>query len=305
MMLARMAVLTAAAILFARRGRAGPKARRVVRISRVVRDLDRAEAFYREALGFRTLRRGPADLVPGGVAADQVVMRLGDDEIALVRFPRPGRRYPRGSRSDDLWFQHLAIVASDMGAAYDRLAAVPGWHAITQGGPQTLPPATGGVRAFKFRDPDGHPLELIWFPPGQGRAVWHQGAPTLGPTLGIDHTALAVADSARSVRFFRRLGLRVEYRSRNHGPAQSRLDAIEQTRVSVTGLRPAAATGPGVELLGYHPPGRRRPVRLDDDATDWVTFACSTGPARAVRDPSGHRILLVAQRGAPALGPAT
>ena len=105
-------------------------------------------------------------------------MRLGDQEIALVRFSARGRPYPPGSRSDDLWFQHLAIVVSNMDAAYAHLSSHPGWRPVSEGGPQLLPPMNGAVRAFKFRDPDGHPLELIWFPPDQGRSVWHGNAST-------------------------------------------------------------------------------------------------------------------------------
>ena len=101
-------------------------------------------------------------------------MRLGAQDIALVQFARQGRPYPRDSRSDDLWFQHLAIVVNDMDLAYAHLSSHAGWRPISEGGPQLLPPSNGAVRAFKFRDPDGHPLELIWFPPAQGRAVWHQ-----------------------------------------------------------------------------------------------------------------------------------
>jgi hypothetical protein len=53
------------------------------------------------------------------------------------------------------------------------------------------------VTAFKFRDHDGHPLELLAFPegrvPGPGRT-----ANGTGPFLGVDHTAIAVRDTARS-----------------------------------------------------------------------------------------------------------
>ena len=193
-----MLLLPAAALLLAasmpRRRRF--MAERIVRISRLVSDLDRAQAFYRDALGFRSVARGRADgatlavLRGGGAAAEEVVMRLGAQEIALVRLAAPCRPYPPDSRSNDLWFQHLAIVVSDMDAAYAQLSLQSGWRPISEGGPQLLPPSNGAVRAFKFRDPDGHPLELLWFPSGRGRAVWHQGE-SPAPFLGIDHSALA------------------------------------------------------------------------------------------------------------------
>jgi catechol 2,3-dioxygenase-like lactoylglutathione lyase family enzyme len=100
---------------------------------------------------------------------DVLVMRLGGEEVEFVAYRRPGRAYPADSRSPDLWFQHFAIVVSDMDRAYRQLQRA-GARPISRGGPQTLPEQNGRVRAFKFRDPDGHPLELLFFPDGQGRA---------------------------------------------------------------------------------------------------------------------------------------
>ena len=286
------------------------QAERILRISRVVSDLDRAEAFYREGLGFRATARGRCDegtLAALGLRNDdakEVVMRLGAQDIALVRFAAQGRPYPPDSRSEDLWFQHLAIVVSDMDTAYAHLSAQGGWRPISAAGPQLLPPSNGAVRAFKFRDPDGHPLELIWFPPNQGRPVWHGNA-SHGPFLGIDHSALSIASTRRSLGFYRALGLQVSDRSLNHGPAQARLDGLAGARVRVTGLRPASAAGPGLELLNYRPPGRPAGMTYPNDvATDWVTLAVSPSPGtspRAIRDPDGHRLVLV-DHGAGATG---
>jgi catechol 2,3-dioxygenase-like lactoylglutathione lyase family enzyme len=278
----------------------------ILRVSRVVSDLDRAEAFYRDGLQFHTMTRGRSDMATlaalgcADANAEEVVMRLGAQEIALVRFATQGRPYPRDSRSDDLWFQHLAIVVNDMDAAYAHLLLHAGWHLISEGGPQLLPPSNGSVRAFKFRDPDGHPLELIWFPPGQGRATWHKDA-SATPFLGIDHSALSVASTAPSLEFYRALGLQVSDRSLNHGPAQGLLDGLPGARVRVTGLRPASATSPGLELLGYQPPGRSAGLTFANDlVTDWVTLAVSTPPGDSscsIQDPDGHRLVLVDQGG--------
>jgi len=175
-----------------------------------------------------------------------------------------------------------------------------------------LPPRNGGVAAFKFRDPDGHPLELVHFPPGQGRAVWraawHGGGP--GPFLGIDHSALPVSGTARSLRFYRRLGFRPAYRTWNRGPEQARLDGLPGARLRVTGLRLPGAAGMGLELLAYHPPGRPMPPHRPDAAwVDWVTLLCPGLPAPGlVQDPDGHRLLLAGEgygTGAPASGPLT
>ena len=152
-------------------------------------------------------------------------------------------------------FQHVAVVASDMDRAYGQLqsvAPVP----ISRGGPQRLPAASGGVRAFKFRDPDGHPLELIEFPAGSGDQRW-QAAKTrrrAGPTLGIDHSAISVSDVERSVAYYQQLGFTVGARQRNSGAEQARLDGLDSSEVEVVALLPVDRSGPHLELLGYQTP---------------------------------------------------
>ena len=294
------------------------KAQRIVRMSRVVSDMARAESFYRDGLGFHTVTRGPIDAEMlmafelEDASAQEVVLRLGDEEISLVSFASPSRPYPQDSRSDDLWFQHMAIVVNDMDAAYEHLSACRGWDPISEGGPQLLPPSNGAVRAFKFRDPDGHPLELLWFPPSQGRPIWHENA-SAAPFLGVDHSAISVASTRHSLRFYQALGFREHAQSLNRGPAQVCLDGLPRAQVRVTGLRPRSASGPGLELLAYRPPGRSAGMTCPNDTlTDWVTLAVSPSPdisPRAVRDPDRHRLVLVDQGagaiGLPARGPTT
>jgi len=301
------ALAFAAARLLVRHPRAG----QVVRVCRVTADLDQAEAFYRDGLGFRRLRTEPlhpavaAAIGQAGTAITQLVMGLGSEEIALVHLGAPGQAYPPGSQSNDLWFQHIAIVVNDMAAAYERLMRLSPTP-ISTDGPQRLPP--DGIIAFKFRDPDGHPLELIEFSPGQGRPIWHMTAP--GPCLGIDHSALSVRSTGRSLRFYRRLGLRIVNRTFNHGPAQSRLDGLPGAQARISALRPGDAIGPGLELLAYQPPGRPMPPGPATSClTDWVTIsmlAMDCAEPVMIRDPDGHRILLIpSQRTAPACGPET
>jgi catechol 2,3-dioxygenase-like lactoylglutathione lyase family enzyme len=288
------------------------RAEQVLRVSRVVEDLRRAERFYGEALDFRTITRGPLDAATrqalrlARIEAEQLVMRLGEDEIALVQFFPPGARAPRNGRSNDRSFQHLAIVVRDMAAADAQLNSRAGWTPISAAGPERLPAASGGVRAFKFRDPDRHPLELIWFPRGQGRALWRRRARRQRLFLGIDHTALAVTATRVSLRFYAALGLGVAYRSRNRGAAQSRLDHVPRARVAVVGLRAASPRGPGIELLAYDPPGRpARRAAVTRLTTDWISLVGGAQPdvgtpTRALKDPDGHRLLLLTRARVPA-----
>ena len=105
-----------------------------------------------------------------------VRLRLGEERLQLTEYLAPrGRPAPADARSNDRWFQHVAIIVSDMDRAYARLRRFGVQHAST--GPQTLPktiPGAAGIRAFYFRDPDGHPLEILQFPPDKGDAKWHR-----------------------------------------------------------------------------------------------------------------------------------
>ncbi len=299
---------------------------KLARVSLTTADLEAAEAFYRDALGFERLavqeRAGEAFAQLMGVVgarARVAVLRLGRQEMELVAFAPRGAPYPPGSASNDLWFQHIAIVVVDMGAAYARLRAHPGWSAISTQGPQRLPESSGGVTAFKFRDHEGHPLELLEFPPGKAPTAW-LGMRGNGPCLGIDHSAISVADTARSVAFYARLGLSVAASSLNQGAEQERLDDVPGAIVEVTALEPPGAPTPHIELLGYRRPvGRAAPAmhsndvakaRLVLEAEDLpalvrtliaagasfvspgvVTLAPGC-PAALLRDPDGHDLLL-------------
>ena len=302
-----------------------PPACRIACFGLVVTEIERAERFFATAFGFTTTGRVASDNrfaglvgVPGAMTR-QVRMRLGDQEIALFAFDPPGRAYPAGSTSSDLWFQHLAIVVADIDAAHARVCDAGRVMPITEGGPVRLPCASGGVRAFKFRDADGHPLELLEFRPEATPAAWRRRADP-GVFLGIDHTALAVADTRRSIGFFRSLfGLMPAMQTENMGAEQSQLDAVAGARVVVSSLDPAEET-PHLELLGYET-GRRRPITMaasndiasthvvlqtpDLDQTTRALAAAGTrfvspgictvgGGSRAVMilDPDGHRFIV-------------
>ncbi len=221
------------ALLLAGRADGTPGVQAVDAIGVTVGDLGRAVDFYTTFLGFEQVSQAEV----GGEAFEKLrsvfplhahvaTLRLGDERLQLTEYVSPrGRPVPLDSRSNDRWFQHVAIVVSDMDRAYRTLHDAHVAHISPA--PQRLPdwnPNAAGIRAFYFRDPDGHPLELIWFPPGKGDPRWQQ--PTDRLFLGIDHTAIGVADTAESLRFYRdRLGFRIAGTSENWGPEQARIFA--------------------------------------------------------------------------------
>ncbi|GAB0113739.1 VOC family protein [Acidisoma sp. C75] len=278
---------------------------KLARVSLTVSDLDRMIRFYEEALGFSctgqtTLAAQELARLGLGCRATRASLLLGQQELELLCPETPGRPYPPQRKATDAWFQHLAIVVGDMPAAYARISAEP-ITPISIGGPQELPPSSGGVTAFKFRDPEGHPLELLNFPPGAGATRW-QDNPHAGLFLGIDHSAITVADVARSIAFYEGLGLRVSARSLNHGAAQDRLDGLPGVRAQVVALCPPLAGTPHVELLGYERPpvsALARPLPTADIAAARFVFSVSAAaephPAprsSLIHDPDGHAILL-------------
>jgi catechol 2,3-dioxygenase-like lactoylglutathione lyase family enzyme len=215
----------------------------------VVRDVAAERRFYARAFGFADLG---SRKVPG---ARIERLALGNERLELVRYDRAGAPIPPGARSNDRTFQHVAIIVSDMQRAWQRVVRA-GIHPVSAA-PQVLPkwnPNAGGIAAVYFRDPEGHPLELLRFPAGKGAAQWHAAAPLF---LGIDHTAFAVADPAASARFYESLGFTVRGHSNNYGIEQARLSGVRAAHVQITALRFDRA--PGVEFLHYIEPAASQP----------------------------------------------
>ena len=266
----------------------GP-ALRLKHVCRNVADLARAVQFYREALQFELVDAVRCDDKASG--ARMARMQLGRQYLELIAYDWPGVSYPSRRSAADPWFQHLAIVVKDMPAAYAQLCRHT-FEPISHEGPQALPPGSGSVSAFKFRDPDGHPLELIHFPAGTGDPCWQHAA---GLFLGVDHTALVATDLQRSLAFYCRLGFHIVSRSRNRGPEQDRLDGLSDTDVEVVGLAAAVNKPPRLELLCY----RGRPtaefgMAPDDLAADRTVIEVQGGAA-LLQDPTGHRLVLQEQ----------
>lgn len=200
-------------------------------------------AFYQAAFGFSDQARDFAKATPQGIQ-----IRLGKQQIALIEAEPQGLPYRPDVAGWSPLFQHIAIVVSNMANAYERLSTIQGWSPISIAGPQLLPPASGGVSAFKFRDPEGHPLELLSFAPDAIPPQWQINSDS--GCLGIDHSAVSVANTAKSVAFYQSLGLGCCGGSLNISPEQAKLDDVPNAVVEVTPLMPAQTT-PHVELLCY------------------------------------------------------
>ncbi len=259
----------------------------VASIGMTVSDLDRSIDFFTKALDFEKVSETEIagetyERLTGVFAmrARVATLRLGEETITLTQFLAPrGRPRPEVAYSNDRWFQHIAIIVSDMDRAYARLREAGVEHVSP--GPQLLPEwnkNAGGISAFYFRDPDGHALEILHFPPDKGAAKWH-GEKSGRLFLGIDHTAIVVSDTEASLRFYRDvLGFRVAGESENYGPEQERLNSVHGARLRITGLR--AAEGPGIEFLQYLAPGAGRAMPVDERANDlmhWQTMLRARG----------------------------
>jgi catechol 2,3-dioxygenase-like lactoylglutathione lyase family enzyme len=308
----RANVLCLIFVVFCRVAFASPPAPDVVQsvdsISITVNDLDRAVDFYTHVLTFEKVEEhevagDPYEHLFGvfGLRLRVARLRLGDESIELLQFLAPrGRPTPPDSRSNDRWFQHVAIIVSNMDEAYARLRQFQVEHASS--GPQRLPdwnPNAGGIQAFYFRDPDGNHLEILQFPPDKGAAKWHEARGKL--FLGIDHTAIVVADTEASLHFYRdRLGMKVVGTSENYGTEQEHLNNVFGAHLIITALR--APSGPGIELLEYLAPRGGRPIPDDTQANDdwyWqinLRVRGGSWPGVVLKDPDGHASLIATER---------
>jgi catechol 2,3-dioxygenase-like lactoylglutathione lyase family enzyme len=254
----------------------GPLISAVDAVNMTVYDMDRSVKFYSGVLGFQKVSETEVagesyEHLEGvfGVRMRIVRMRLGEEFIELTEYLTPkGRPIPVDARSNDRSFQHVAIIVSDIDKAYRGLRENRVEHASS--GPQRLPDwnkNAAGIRAFYFKDPDGHPLEILQFPPDKGMEKWHQISDQL--FLGIDHTAIVVSDTESSLKFYRDLmGLRIAGESDNYGTEQEHLNNVFGAHLRITSLR--ASAGPGIELLEYLAPGDGNPFPADERANDIV-----------------------------------
>lgn len=259
-----------------------PAVERIESVGFTVSDMEKAIDFYTTVLPFEKVSdsefRGTEieNLIGVFGARIRVVrLKLGNEFLELTQYINStGRPIPLDSKSNDGWFQHIAIVVSDMDSAYQHLRK--NNIRYVSNAPQTLPefiePAAG-IKAFYFRDFDDHVLEVILFPPDKLPEKWQDEAISeSGLFLGIDHTAIIVKDTEAALKFYcDRLGLKVSGESLNYGTEQEHLTNVEGAKMQITSLK-TKKDGIGVEFLEYIKPNNGRPFPKDtksDDLWHW------------------------------------
>ncbi len=261
----------------------GQTVSKVESVGFTVSDMDKAIDFYSNVLSFEKI----SDVETFGTEFEHlsgvfgarvriVQLKLGSEILELTEYlTGGGRPIPVDSRSNDKWFQHIAIIVSDMDKAFEILRKNKVRFASTT--PQTLPktiPSAAGISAFYFRDFDNHVLEILHFPADKGAKKWHDLAKTNKLFLGIDHTAMVVSDSDESLKFYRdSLGLSVAGTSDNFGTEQEHLNNVFGAKLHITGLR-TKEDGIAVEFLEYVAPRDGKAYPRDSKSNDlwhWQT----------------------------------
>jgi catechol 2,3-dioxygenase-like lactoylglutathione lyase family enzyme len=255
---------------------------RIVAVQLVCYDVAAPASFFSEAFGARAVAGRE-------VSCRLTTLMLGEQCTELVATNSQSRV---AAPSDSTAFQHCAIVVSDMPMAMKGLCTYSTWSPICPSGAEALPKSSGGVMAFKFRDPEGHPLEFLQFPNDSVPAYWKDSKQLFH---GIDHSAITTADSEQAARFYVKLGLSVIKRQVNEGAEQQRLDDVAAPLVDVTTLETSEGGPPNIELLDYRIPGAVvevgamadiRSTRLIFDVSEFTVpqalFAASRAP---VADP--------------------
>jgi len=152
----RLALLLACLLLATAAGATDVRVRAVDAIGMTVSDLDHSLDFYSRILGFTPVK----EVEVAGEAWERlrgvfplrmrvVRLQLGGEFLELTEYLAPaGRPAPPDARSNDRWFQHVAIVVRDEKLGQARPVAIPG-HEL------------GFARGVTVRDPDGHALEMV------------------------------------------------------------------------------------------------------------------------------------------------
>ena len=263
--------------------------KKIINTSQTTVNLQKQINWYTTNLGFSCISETRIDDswlgkligIPGAII-NKASLRIGEEFLELWEFEQvPTQKndkiepipIPEDSQSNDLWFQHICIVVSNLNDAFNK-----GASNATQISRSlvTLPESNkeaANIEAVKIKDSVGHPLELLKFPQDKGSQRWHKANSKL--FMGIDHTAIGVSDTQKSIYFYNELlGMEIAGNGINCGKEQDQLDGLINTKVVITNLR-ANTNGMGIELLDYQLPSPNRRERLNPKPTDlseWRTM---------------------------------
>ena len=259
-----------------------------------------------------------------GAAMRIARMRLGDEFIELTEFLAP--RGPAGAGG---FTQQRSLVPArrDHHQRHGRgvsVAARVTRCSIASSGPQRLPDwnkNAGGIRAFYFRDPDGHPLEVLGVSAGQGQ---REVASRIGQAVPRNRShgdrdfryRCQPAVLSRSCS-----GFQVAGESENYGPEQEHLNNVFRRAPAASRRcgRPAARASSSSNTWR---PSDGRPYPPDEKPNDlvhWQTrvraanteqtlarlrqagatlissglVELKSGRSTIVRDPDGHAVEIV------------
>ena len=130
---------------------------RVIHVNVNVLDLERAIAFYRDALGCEVIDRQESDNYEEGHLRLAYV-RAADSPIEFELSEYSGRSEPYDYGPGRFGNAHVAVCVEDLEAEHDRMQGV-----VTSITPIEHHVANGNLqcRYFFVRDPDGFPIEFI------------------------------------------------------------------------------------------------------------------------------------------------
>ena len=152
------------------------KLKTILHTGLTVSNLDKSVEFYQDVLGldliFRVDDRAPGwnnDYIGRLVGIPNAELReawlaLGDHVVELVEYLSPKGQSTSQTRPNDVGNVHVCFLVDDIEAAYKELSA----KGVRFAGP---PPKVAegeraGVSGIYMWDPDGHNIELLYYPPG-------------------------------------------------------------------------------------------------------------------------------------------
>ena len=224
---------------------------------------------FQESVRRRGRRAGATSCSTGvfGARARVVRLRLGDEQIELTEYLTPrGRPMPADVRANDRWFQHVAIIVSDMDRPTQRLRAARRRARVDRAAAAArLEPERRrhrGVLLPRSRPP--FPRDPALSRRARDRPSGSSAGDATVPRASITRRSSSTTPTA-SLAFYRdTLGFAVAGESENYDVEQEHLNNVFGARLRITALR--AAAGPGhraarIPRATRRPAGARRSAR--------------------------------------------